>query len=65
VADFLKSCQRWRNLAADIAARLRDRAPLRHPAELFRAGGSLPPAQVCAPEGNKNAAGKMRPTDQP
>lgn len=62
VADFLKSYQRRRNLAADIAARLRDRAPLCHPAELFRAVVGLPPAKVGAPEGNKNAAGKMKPT---
>lgn len=55
VTDFLETYQRKRNLAADIAARLRDRAPLLHPAELFRAVVGLPPAKVGAPEGNRNA----------
>ncbi len=57
VTDFLKTYQRRRNLAADIAARLRDRAPLLHPSELFRAVVGLPPAKVGAPEGNQNHAG--------
>src|SRR5262245_3500942 len=34
VADFLKNYSHRRNLAADIAGRLRDRAPLLHPSEL-------------------------------
>lgn len=58
VTDFLKSYQRRRNLADDIAARLRDRAPLLHPAELFRAIVGLPAAKVGAPEGNQNHSGK-------
>jgi hypothetical protein len=58
VTDFLRTYRDRRGLARDIAARLRDRVPLLHPSELFRAIVGLPPAKVGAPEGNQNHAGK-------